>query len=87
VSAPTIEVPAAAVDEAPVSFGWRPAVRVNYSSQEFPSYENPRAVWSATAFGPCSSCTARCRKYGPGGNPLCPRCLAEAITARSGRAS
>lgn len=87
MSASAIEMLAGAEDEAPVSFGWRTGIGVNHSRPNLPDYEDPRAVWSATAFGPCSKCTARCLRYGPGGNPLCPQCLAEAVAARSGRAA
>lgn len=32
------------------------------------------AAMKGAEWGPCASCSTRCRRYGVGGNPLCPGC-------------
>lgn len=37
----------------------------------------PRFDWAVTGVGPCASCGAEHRRYGPHGSPLCSACRAD----------
>ena len=43
----------------------------------------PSPTWTEAERGSCSRCSAKCRRYGHGANPLCRDCFAE-VAAKQG---
>jgi len=42
----------------------------------------PSPIWTEAEAGSCSQCSAKCKRYGSGANPLCRECFARVAAKR-----
>ncbi|MER6557857.1 hypothetical protein ABT300_08830 [Streptomyces sp. NPDC001027] len=51
-----------------------------------PLKDYPMPVWDSSEEGLCSKCSAKCKRYGTGSNPLCRSCFVKVAAGWGGAA-